>query len=213
MALLVKICGISDHDGLFAALEGGADMVGFVFFGPSPRNIDPHAAGHLADHVPSGVDRVGVMVDPTDEFIDAVLKEAPLDLIQLHGRESPARVQAIKDRIARPVIKALPIAGPKDFIAAASYEEAADWLMFDAKPPKGAALPGGLGQAFDWTLLQGRKFNRPWILSGGLMAGNLGQAVAASGAIAVDVSSGVESAPGIKDPDKIKAFLDAARLL
>lgn len=209
--MFVKICGLGDHDGLEAALDGGADMVGFVFFPPSPRNLDFHAAGHLAGHVPSGVDRVGVVVDPTDAFLEALVREVPLDIIQLHGKESPERVMEIQDLVRRPVMKAIPVAVADDLAQAAPYEDIADWLLFDAKPPKGAVLPGGLGQAFDWTILAGRRFNRPWLLSGGLTAENLAQAVSESGAFAVDVSSGVEDAPGHKNPQKIRAFLDAAK--
>ena len=164
--------------------------------------------------VPSGIDRVGLFVDPETDFLDKILAKARLDLLQLHGDETPERCRAISIYFGLPIIKALKVSTKADLKAAKAYEDVVDWLMFDARPPAdGAALPGGNGKAFDWTILQGAEFKRPWLLAGGLTPDNLPQAVQQSGARAVDVSSGVERAPGSKDPAKIRAFLDAARRL
>lgn len=215
MSLLVKICGLDAPDSVAMAVVEGAAMVGFVFYPPSPRNLSPEAAGRLVAAVPSGVDRVGLFVDPKDSEIGAVLAKAPLDLIQLHGSESAARVKEVRATFKRPVIKAIKVEDAADLDTAAEFDGAADWLLFDAKPPKtmANALPGGNRISFDWTLLQGRRFKRPWLLAGGLDAGNLAEAVRLSGAMAVDVSSGVEERPGVKDPKRIQAFLRAARAL
>jgi phosphoribosylanthranilate isomerase len=215
MPLDVKICGVNSITALEAAVEGGARCVGFIFFPPSPRFVFAEAAADLAKRVPpsAGVTRVGVFVDPTIEEIDNTLLHVPLDMIQLHGHESPEEVEAIRYTFRLPVMKAIGIRTAGDFDQVREYEAVADRLLFDAKPPKGAALPGGNALAFDWTLMGGRDFPLPWTLSGGLDAGNLAEAVRASGARAVDVSSGVESSPGRKDPALIKAFLDAAKRL
>jgi phosphoribosylanthranilate isomerase len=215
MSLLVKICGLDAPDSVAMAVVEGAAMVGFVFYPPSPRNLSPEAAGRLVASVPSGVDRVGLFVDPKDSEIGAVLAKAPLDLIQLHGAESVARVKEIRATFKRPVIKAIKVETAADLDAAKDFDGVADWLLFDAKPPKtlANALPGGNRISFDWTLLQGRRFKRPWLLAGGLDADNLAEAVRQSGAMAVDVSSGVETRPGVKDPKRIQAFLHAARAL
>ena len=174
--------------------------------------MTPERAGTLCAAVPAGVTRVGLFVDASDDAIAATLAAAPLDLLQFHGRESPERVAAAKRRFGRPVMKAIPLAGPEDLAFAESYLGSADRLLFDARPPRReGALPGGNGLAFDWQLLAGRRWSLPWMLSGGLDAGNLAEAVRVTGAPAVDVSSGVESAPGIKDPRRIAAFLAAAR--
>ncbi len=160
--------------------------------------------------MPAGIARVGLFVDADDATIAAVLEVAPLDLLQLHGSESPARVAAVKSRFARPVMKALPIADPADAAAADAYRDVADRLLFDARPPRlPGALPGGNGLVFDWRLIAGRSWHLPWMLSGGLTAANVAEAVRLTGAASVDVSSGVESAPGVKDPAKIAAFLAA----
>jgi phosphoribosylanthranilate isomerase len=197
------------------AVVEGAAMVGFVFYPPSPRNLTPAQAGRLVAGVPSGIDRVGLFVDPTDSDIGTVLAEAPLDLIQLHGSESVERVKQVRTTFKRPVIKAIKVETAADIDAATVFDGIADWLLFDAKPPKtlANALPGGNRVSFDWTLLQGRRFKRPWLLAGGLDADNLAEAVRQSGAMAVDVSSGVEERPGVKDPKRIQAFLHAARAL
>jgi phosphoribosylanthranilate isomerase len=215
MAVDVKICGINSVTALEAAVEGGARYVGFIFFPPSPRFVFAEAAADLAKHVPSssGVTRVGVFVDPSIEELDNTLLHVPLDMIQLHGHESPEEVEAIRYTFRLPVMKAIGISIAKDFDQVGDYASVADRLLFDAKPPKGAPLPGGNALAFDWTLMKGRISPLPWTLSGGLDAGNLAEAVRASGASAVDVSSGVESSPGRKDPALIKAFLDAAKRL
>lgn len=214
MTVAVKICGLSTEAAVSAAVDGGAAYLGFVFYPPSPRAVDPARAAALCARTPSHVQRVALFVDADDETIAAVLEVAPIDLLQLHGRETPARVAAIKVRFRRPVMKAVAIAGEEDLSRAAHYETVADLLLFDAKPPLRAdALPGGNGLVFDWQLVAGRKWRLPWMLSGGLTAGLLPDAVRISGAAAVDVSSGVERAPGDKDPEKISEFLRVARRL
>jgi phosphoribosylanthranilate isomerase len=212
MPVTVKICGLSTRDAVEAAVAGGAAFVGFVFYGPSPRHVTPAQAAELCAAVPPGIGRVGLFVDADDATIAAALAAAPLDLLQFHGGESPARVAAVKHRFGRKVMKAIPVADAADLAAADAYSDTADWLIFDARPPHRAdALPGGNGLAFDWQLLGGRSWQLAWMLSGGLTADNLAEAVRLSGAEFVDVSSGVESAPGRKDPAKIAAFLAAAR--
>jgi phosphoribosylanthranilate isomerase len=208
-----KICGIRTDDALDAALAGGAAFVGFVFFPRSPRNVTPEEAAALAARVPADVLKVAVTVDPDDAMLDKLVAAVPLDILQLHGAESPDRVAAIKARTGLQAMKALKIAGPDDVAAAETWFGVADRLLFDAKPPKDAAglLPGGNALAFDWQLLAGRKWPCPWMLSGGLDAANVAEAVATSGAPAVDVSSGVESAPGVKDPARIAEFLSGVR--
>lgn len=211
MSVLAKICGITDTGGLDAAVEHGADFVGFVFYQASPRFILPAAAAELADALPDEVTKVGLFVDPTNAELEAALSEFRLDLIQLHGQESVERVDDVRLEFGLPVIKALGIATAADVTAALAYEDHADWLMFDAKPTAEDTRPGGLGRSFAWHLLQDWRGETPWILAGGLTPENVAHAVEASGAGAVDVSSGVESAPGIKDPARIAAFLKAAK--
>jgi phosphoribosylanthranilate isomerase len=213
MPVLAKICGLTDEAAVEAAVQHGADMLGFVFFPASPRNLSAEQAEALLRDVPSGIDRVGVFVDPETDFLDNILAKARLDLLQLHGDETPERCRAISIYFGLPIIKAIKVASKADLKAAKAYEDAVDWLMFDAAPPKDATRPGGNAASFDWSIMQGAKFNRPWLLSGGLTPENLSLAVRQSGASAVDVSSGVESAPGKKDPAKIRAFLEAARAL
>lgn len=214
MTLIAKICGLASDDAVAAAVAGGAAYLGFVFYPPSPRAVTPAEAGRLCALAPEGIARVGMFVDADDAAIAAVLDVAPLDILQFHGRESPGRVAAAKARFARKVMKAIAIAGPDDVRQAADYEDSADLLLFDAKPPRRpGALPGGNGLAFDWRLIAGHSWRLPWMLSGGLTATMLAQAVRISGASCVDVSSGVETRPGQKDPDKIRAFLAAARAL
>lgn len=209
-----KICGLSSESAVAAAIEGGAAYLGFVFYPPSPRAVTPREAARLCAAVPAGIVRVGLFVDAADEAIEAVLAAAPIDILQFHGSESPDRVAEARTKFGRKVIKAVPIAGSDDLARAEQHEETADFLLFDAKPPRRPdALPGGNGLAFDWRLLAGHSWRRPWLLSGGLTAGSLADAVRLSGAACVDVSSGVESAPGQKDPDRIRAFLAAARAL
>lgn len=205
----VKICGLGSADALAGALEGGARRVGFVFYPPSPRNIAIDRAAALVARVPRGVEAVGVFVEPDDALLDEVLGRAPLSALQLHGRETPRRVAQLRARYGLPVVKAVQVADEDDLAQAGAYAPVADRLMFDARPPAGAALPGGNGVAFDWRLLAGRTWPRPWVLSGGLTPDNVARAVAETGAREVDVSSGVESAPGVKDPARIAAFFAA----
>lgn len=213
MPLFTKICGLTDAAAVEAAVTHGADMLGFVFYPPSPRNLGAEQAEDLLRDVPSGIDRVGLFVDPETDFLDRILAKARLDLLQLHGDETPERCRAVSIYFGLPIIKAIKVSTRADLKAAKDYEDVVDWLMFDARPPQDGALPGGNGQPFDWTILKDAEFKRPWLLAGGLTPDNLSQAVQQSGATAVDVSSGVESAPGKKDPAKIRAFLDAARAL
>jgi len=208
-AVRAKICGISTPETMQAALDAGARWVGLVFFAKSPRNVSIATAAELSRMVGTGTRVVGLFVDPTDDFLDDVTGQVPLDLIQLHGGETPERVAAIRARFNLPVMKALKIGDAADLDAARAYEPVVDMLLFDAKPPKGAILPGGNGVAFDWSLLTGRVWQKPWMLSGGLDPANVAGAIRATGARAVDVSSGVEDAPGRKSPDLIRAFLSA----
>src|SRR6056297_2843869 len=209
MTIQAKICGVNAPEAMAAALEGGAAWVGLMFFPPSPRFIDLPAAAALSAQAAGKAERVGVFVSPDDSFLQEVIAAAPLDAIQLHGKEDPARVAEVKALTGLPVWKAVSIAEPVDVDRAAAYFETADRLLFDAKPPKGSVLPGGNAISFDWRLLAGTDWPVPWLLSGGLHTGNIAQAVRLTGARAVDVSSGVESAPGRKDPARIRAFLDA----
>jgi phosphoribosylanthranilate isomerase len=214
MGIAAKICGLSTEEAVTAAIAGGAAYLGFVFYPPSPRGVTPQQAARLCADVPPVIARVGLFVDADDAVIEAALTAAPIEILQFHGSETPRRVAEAKLRFSRPVMKAIAIAGPQDALGAARYEEVADLLLFDAKPPRRPdALPGGNGLPFDWALIAGRKWRRPWMLSGGLTAELLPEAVHISGAAAVDVSSGVESRPGVKDLDKIGAFLAAARAL
>jgi len=214
MTVAAKICGLSTEAAATEAVAGGAAYLGFVFYSPSPRAVTAAKAAGLCAAVPAGINRVGLFVDADNDTIGEVLAEAPLDLLQLHGHESPDRVADVRLRFARPVMKSVAIAGPEDVLGAARYEEVADLLLFDAKPPlRPDALPGGNGLAFDWGLIAGRSWRCEWMLSGGLTPEILPEAVRISGARAVDVSSGVESRPGEKDLGKIRAFLAAARAL
>jgi phosphoribosylanthranilate isomerase len=208
-----KICGLKTPETLAAAVEGGASLVGFNFYGRSPRCVDPATAGQLAAKVPAGVRKVALLVDDSDARIAEILGACALDLLQLHGHEAPERVKEIRARFGKPVIKVISVSEAADLDRAAAYEDVADYLMFDAKPPRSLAnaLPGGNAVSFDWTLLSNRRFRRPWLLAGGLTADNLVEAVRISGAPMVDVSSGVEDRPGEKNVSKIKAFLDASK--
>jgi phosphoribosylanthranilate isomerase len=211
----LKFCGLNDVEGLDAAVSAGADMLGFVFFPPSPRNVTPEAAAALSARAPAsgagGPRRVGLFVDATDELIAAVLAALPLDILQLHGSESPARSAEIRARFGRPVMKALGIAVPEDLTALASYAPVVDRFLLDAKSPPGATTPGGNARAFDWSILAGQIVPRPWLLAGGLTPDNVASALQATGASGVDVSSGVERARGRKDPALIAAFAQAVR--
>ncbi len=213
MAVAVKICGCSTPDAVAAAAAGGASYVGFVFYPPSPRAVSTERAATLARLAPERMKRVALMVDPDDELVRLVANRVALDLIQLHGSETPARVAAIKALAGLPAMKAIKVADATDVATAAAYLECADMLLFDAKVPetRPGALPGGNASSFDWRLLSGRRWSRPWMLSGGLNAANLSEAVSVSGAKIVDVSSGIESRPGVKDPEKIRALLEIAK--
>ena len=205
----VKICGLSTPDQVRWAVEAGARYIGFVFFAKSPRNVAIETAAALALEVPPGVAKVALVVDPDDAVLDEILARVPIDMLQLHGGETPARVAQIRAAHGLPVMKAVGIAGPDDVAKLDSYSPVADQLLVDAKPPKGAALPGGTGVPFDWGLLHGYRFQRPWMLAGGLTPQNVAAAVKLTGARQVDVSSGVESAPGVKDEALVRAFLRA----
>ena len=213
MTVAVKICGLSDEAAVAAAVEGGAAMCGFVFFENSPRSVTPKRAGELTRDIPETIIRVGLVVDADDDALAAIVETAGIGMLQLHGTETPERVKDIRERFGLAVMKVLPVAIAEDLNAAAKYEAVADRLMFDARPPEGAARPGGNARAFDWSLLAGKTFALPWMLAGGLSAENLSEAVKTSGAGFVDVSSGVEDAPGRKNPDKIREFLTASKNL
>jgi phosphoribosylanthranilate isomerase len=211
MTLLVKICGLSSPDALDVALDAGADMVGFVFFAPSPRNLALAAARALGARVKGRALKVALSVDADDALLAASIEALQPDLLQLHGQETPARIAAIKARFALPVMKAIAIETARDLAAVPLYASVADRLIFDARAPREATRPGGLGRPFDWHLLEDLDPALPFMLSGGLDAGNVAEALRITRAPGVDVSSGVERAPGDKDPDKIRAFIRAAR--
>ncbi len=215
MTVEAKICGINDPAAMDAAVAGGAWAVGLVFYPPSPRFVGVTDAAALVGRVPEGVRRVGLFVDADDETVEAVLAEVALDMLQLHGGESPERVAALRARFGRPVMKAVKVAAAADLDAADAYFEVADMLLFDAKAPPdmAGALPGGNALRFDWRLIEGRDWPIPWMLSGGLTPENLAEAVRRTGARRVDVSSGVEDRPGRKSVARIAAFLAAARRL
>ncbi len=204
-----KICGINSGDAMRESIDGGADFIGLVFYPPSPRAVTAIEAAQLVNDVPGHVAKVGLFVDMGDDMLTAILSRVSLDLLQLHGAETPARVQEIKQLTNIPVMKAIRVATERDIAKADAYLDVADRILFDAKAPPDmeGALPGGNAVTFDWNLLAGRKWPCPWMLSGGLHAGNVAAAVATSGAPSVDVSSGVESSPGTKDPARIREFL------
>lgn len=210
MPFKVKICGIRDAATLALATGGGADYVGFNFFPPSPRSIDLFTAAELARQVPDGVSSVAVLVDPDDRELDGLLAHVPVDILQLHGHETPERAARIRERTGCRVMKALRVLDRDDLALAASFADAADLLLLDAKPRPGAVLPGGNGEAFDWSILAGFKPPLPWALAGGMNARNIAAAVREVRPDIVDVASGVESAPGVKDPALLQAFLVAA---
>lgn len=206
----VKICGLSEPENLAVAINAGARFVGFVFYPPSPRNVSFDIAWNLARAVPTGVRSVGLFVNPEDEQLERIATGIQLDMIQLHGDETPGRINEIKQRFAMPVIKAIRVHDERDLDDLEGFEAAADWLLFDAKPPN-AALPGGTGESFDWNILKGRTFKKPWMLSGGLDSNNVKDALNTLKPNAVDISSGVESAPGVKDAEKIESFIKAVK--
>lgn len=211
MAVEVKICGIRDTEALDAAVEAGADYIGFVFFPPSPRAVTAAQAGALSARHAGGPVRVGLFVDPTDDLLAATLAEAPLGMIQLHGEETPSRAAAIRARFGLPVMKALGIGAPEDLAAIEAFAPVVDRFLFDAKPPPGGPLPGGNAQPFEWRLMAGHAIPKPWLLAGGLMPDNVAEAIRTAQAPGVDVSSGVESARGVKDPALIRTFIAAAK--
>ncbi len=211
MPVLIKICGLKTPEALDVALEAGADMVGFVFFPPSPRNVGYEAARALGARVRGRAQKVALSVDAGDEQLAAVIEALEPDLLQLHGQETPDRVVMVRTRFGLPVMKALPIAERADLAPIRLYEKVADRLIFDARAPREATRPGGLGRPFDWRLLESLNPGVPFMLSGGLDAGNVAEALRITGAPGVDVSSGVERAPGEKDLEKIRAFIRAAR--
>jgi phosphoribosylanthranilate isomerase len=211
MSLLVKICGLKTPETLDAALDAGADMVGFVFFPPSPRNVGYEAVRALGERVRGRAQKVALSVDAGDEQLAAIIAALKPDLLQLHGKETPDRVITVRARFGLPVMKVLPIAERADLSPIGLYEKVADRLLFDARAPREATRPGGLGKSFDWQLLENLRTAVPFMLSGGLDADNVAQALRITQAPAVDVSSGVERAPGEKDSDRIRAFVAAAR--
>ena len=211
MSQAIKICGLSSAPTLSAALEAGADMVGFVFFEKSPRCVSYDEARGLAAQARQRAEIVALCVDASDEALLQIVAATEPDYLQLHGRESPERVSEIQRKFGVSAIKAIGVADASDFARAQEYRQAADALLIDAKPPKGAVLPGGNGVPFDWRLARNFHPRKPWLLSGGLGPSNVAEAIALSQARGVDVSSGVESAPGVKDIEKIKAFVAAAR--
>lgn len=212
MPVTAKICGLSTPETLDTAIRGGASHVGFVFFPPSPRNLSRERAAQLAARVPGHVTRVGVFVDPDDALLEASIGTGQLQALQLHNT-SPGRVAAIRARTGLEIWAAVAVKTRADLDVVPGYAGAADRILYDAKTPPGAAIPGGMGVRFDWSLLQGVRHPLPWALSGGLDPFNVAEAVATTGATMVDVSSGVESAPGIKDAGKIAAFLDTVKSL
>ncbi|MFW8633732.1 phosphoribosylanthranilate isomerase [Cribrihabitans pelagius] len=211
-AIRVKICGLRTQGDVAAAAAAGAAYAGFVFFPKSPRHLEIAEAAALASGAPAGLCKVALTVNASDAELDAITAAVPLDMLQLHGKESPERVADVRARYGLPVMKAVGIADADDLPQIAAYEAVADQLLIDAKPPRGAALPGGNGLAFDWRLLAGRKYwQKPWMLAGGLTPENVAEAVRMTGARQVDVSSGVERAPGQKDAARIEAFVKSAQ--
>ncbi|QIP06859.1 phosphoribosylanthranilate isomerase [Bradyrhizobium symbiodeficiens] len=211
MSLLVKICGLSTRETLQTALEAGADMVGFVFFPPSPRHLSLALGRDLGRQAKGRALKVALTVDADDATLDNIMDALSPDIFQLHGKESVARLRDIKQRFGRPVMKAVPVEVAADLAVLPGYTAVADRILFDARAPKDATRPGGLGTPFDWRLLGNLELKLPYMVSGGLHAQNVAEALRVTGAGGVDVSSGVESAPGVKDPEMIKAFIRAAR--
>ena len=211
MSLLVKICGLSTSETLETALDAGADMVGFVFFPPSPRHVSLETGRDLGRQVKRRALTVALTVDADDATLDNIMDALSPDIFQLHGKESVARLRDIKQRFGRPVMKAVPVAAAAALAVLPGYAAIADRILFDARAPKDATRPGGLGAPFDWRLLQNLELDLPYMVSGGLHADNVAEALSITRAGGVDVSSGIESAPGVKDPELIKAFIRAAR--
>lgn len=210
-SISVKICGLRTKQDILAASDAGATYVGFVFFAKSPRNVSVAQARSLAVEVPVGVAKVALTVDADDAFLDELTAAVPLDMLQLHGKETPKRVAEIRAKYGLPVMKAVGVATEDDLPTLSAYEQFADQILVDAKPPPNGALPGGNGLTFDWKLIAGRQWSRPWMLAGGLTAQNVAEAVKLTGTRQIDVSSGVETAPGIKDQEMIADFIKAAQ--
>ncbi|MBR0824772.1 phosphoribosylanthranilate isomerase [Bradyrhizobium manausense] len=213
MSLLVKICGLSTRETLEVALDAGADMVGFVFFPPSPRHLSLEVGRDLGRQVKKRALKVALTVDADDATLDNIMDALSPDILQLHGKESVARLRDIKQKFGRPVMKAMPVETAADLAVLPGYAAVADRILFDARAPKDATRPGGLGAPFDWHLLENLDLHVPYMVSGGLHAENVAEALRVTGAGGVDVSSGVESAPGVKDPEMIKAFIRASRAI
>lgn len=209
--LRVKICGLTSHADVAAALLAGADYLGFVFYPPSPRALGLAEAREIAGAVPAGICKVALTVDAPDALLDALVESVPLDILQLHGTETPGRIAELRSRHGLPVMKAIGIASVADLDTIDAYARVADQILVDAKPPQDASRPGGNALAFDWQLIAGRRWRCPWMLAGGLTPGNVAEAIRLTGARQVDVSSGVESAPGVKDAALMRAFVEAAR--
>ena len=207
----VKICGLTTAETVQAAVKGGTDYIGFVFFAKSPRFVTPQKNAKLAQYVPKRVVKVGLVVDADDVLLDNIMSEGAIDMLQLQGNETPARIVQIKAKTGLPVMKAVGVSEKSDLNVLDKYIGIADQLLIDAKPPKGAELPGGNGLAFDWTLLSEATISTPWMLAGGLTSDNVVQALAVTGASQVDVSSAVEHQAGKKDPAKIRAFIENAK--
>jgi len=210
-AVHVKICGVTNAAAIDSAVSAGAHYLGFNFYPPSPRYLTPERASALMRDVPAGVAKVALVVDAQDDELEALLDAVPADVLQLHGHESPERVAEVRARFGLPVIKVVGIADADDLADLDKYLAVSDQILVDTKPPKNARLPGGNGLAFDWRLLQGRQWPCPWLLAGGLTPENVGAAIRLTGARQVDVSSGVESAPGVKDAERMAAFIQAAQ--
>ena len=209
----VKICGLRTPEDVASVAAAGAAYAGLVFFEKSPRHLTIPTARELALEAPIGLAKVALTVNADDAFLDQLIEAVPLDILQLHGKETPERVAQIRARYGLPVMKAVGVASEEDLPALSDYAQVSDMLLVDAKAPKDAALPGGNGLTFDWRLLAGRKWTLPWMLAGGLTPQNVHEAVRLTGATQVDVSSGVESAPGVKDPARVKAFVNAATVV
>ena len=207
----MKFCGLRTPADVSAAVEAGAAYVGFVFFPPSPRYLTPEDAAPIAAQVPEGIAKVALVVNADDDLLDQITETVPIDMLQLHGKETPERVTEIKQRYGLPVMKAVGVAGPEDLENLDTYLRVADQVLVDAKPPKDATLPGGNGLAFDWRLIAGRRWPVPWMLAGGLTDANVAEAMRLTGARQVDVSSGIESAPGVKDAALMQSFSAAIR--
>ena len=206
----VKICGLRSRGEVHAAVKAGAAYVGMVFYPPSPRNLSLADARWVSEAIPDGLIKVALTVDADDAALEDILDALPVDMLQLHGRETPERVADIRTRFARPVMKAVGVSSEADLAQVDGYLRVADQLLIDARPPRGADRPGGNGMPFDWRLLRGRRWKRPWMLAGGLTPQNVTEAVRMTGAEQLDVSTGVEQSPGFKDAERIRAFMRAA---